>query len=302
MFRRHRFILTILLLALPHCGRVGPSYVRIINSDAGIQRDSADLVDTGLDQQIDTLHDSTPDTAITDGNQIGDGINTSDISDSNTPSDHSIHDIIPDTTVDSVIVDAPIVDAPIVDPNTLEVLAIEPLPGSILPGETVTFDWSGNSDKVKAWWLYVGTFPGGKTIVDTGDIGAKTSHTVSGLPTNGSPVWVRLWYKLFVVWKYFDFRYTAAAPTFISPIPGSVLTGSTVTFTWKANGIDVLDWWVWAYRGNQTFFDSGPLGKVFSITVNKLPTDGGPITLRLWYKTKGAWNFLDFSYITSGSS
>ena len=41
----------------------------------------------------------------------------------------------------------------------------------------------------------------------------EVSHTKSGLPTDGSPVWVRLWYREGGVWKVAgDFPYTAATP------------------------------------------------------------------------------------------
>jgi hypothetical protein len=85
-----------------------------------------------------------------------------------------------------------------------------PAPGSALTGTTVTFTWSAGSG-VSSYWLEVGTTLGGRNLYP----GANTtalSATVSGLPANGSVVYVRLWSRIGAAWQYNDYQYTAAIP------------------------------------------------------------------------------------------
>ena len=86
-----------------------------------------------------------------------------------------------------------------------------PEEGSILSGSTVKLSWSPNATSVSEWWLYVGSKQGSKDILNTGSMASSTlSRTVSNIPTNGQPVWVRLWWKTGGVWQSEDYAYTAS--------------------------------------------------------------------------------------------
>ncbi len=180
-----------------------------------------------------------------------------------------------------------------------------PAPGSTLSGSTETFSWIDNGTAVSEWWLWVGTSQGGQNILNSGSLGSSTSTTVSGLPTNGSTVYVRLWYKTGGSWQYEDFQYTAytnggggGTPEITSPVPGSTLSGSTETFNWTDNGTAVSEWWLWVgtSQGGQNILNSGSLGSSTSKTVSGLPTNGSQVYVRLWYKTGGSWQYEDFQY------
>ena len=186
-----------------------------------------------------------------------------------------------------------------------------PTPGSVLPGSTATFSWLGNGTNVLDWWVHVGTTQGAFNIKDTGSLGAGTfSTTVSGLPTNGSSVWVRLWYSIPSGWQFVDVQYTASGggaggggPAMIGPTPGSVLSGSSVTFSWAANGQSVRDWWihVGTNQGSFNLKDTGSLGAgTLSTTISGLPTNGSAVWVRLWYSTSSGWQFVDVQYTASG--
>ncbi len=84
-----------------------------------------------------------------------------------------------------------------------------PVPGSVLTDTTVTFQWTANGAAVTEWWLYIGTGPGAKDIYDSGSLGTATSDTVSGLPDDGSQIYVRLRFMVDGVWLFDDFQYTA---------------------------------------------------------------------------------------------
>jgi len=84
---------------------------------------------------------------------------------------------------------------------------ISPTPGSTLPSSTATFTWtqSGASE----YWLWIGTSPGMLNLYDANQ-GTNTSGTVSGLPTNGGAIYVRLFSWINSAWQYNDYAYTAA--------------------------------------------------------------------------------------------
>ena len=64
-------------------------------------------------------------------------------------------------------------------------------------------------DDVSQYWLSVGATAGG-TDYFNGEIGGALSYVVSGLPTDGRTVYVRLYSKIGEDWFYKDFTYTAA--------------------------------------------------------------------------------------------
>ncbi|QLQ30663.1 MAG: hypothetical protein HZT40_02460 [Candidatus Thiothrix singaporensis] len=54
-----------------------------------------------------------------------------------------------------------------------------------------------------AWQLLAGSSAGGSNYQDSGQLASTvTSRTVSGLPTDGSTVYVRLRYQIGGVWSY----------------------------------------------------------------------------------------------------
>lgn len=92
-------------------------------------------------------------------------------------------------------------------PAGATISSITPSNGSTLTGTSQTFSWTGTGNT--NYWLYVGTTTGAKNILDTGSLGTATSSTVNGLPTNGSTVYLRLWYLESGSWKFTDYTYTA---------------------------------------------------------------------------------------------
>ncbi len=180
-----------------------------------------------------------------------------------------------------------------------------PTPGTTLSGSSVNFTWAANGTSVSQWWIHVGTTQGAADLFDSGSLGGALSTTISGLPTSGGAVWVRLWYLDPSSWKSIDVQYTAATsgggggdPTMTSPAPGTILSGSSVNFSWSANGTSVSQWWihVGTSKGALDIFDSGSLGGALSTTVSNLPTNGGAVWIRLWYLDPTSWKSIDAQY------
>jgi hypothetical protein len=177
----------------------------------------------------------------------------------------------------------------------------DPVPGTTLQGSTVSFTWSSGGAPVTEWWLYAGRSAGASDLYDSRSLGAALSATVAGLPTDGSKVWIRLFFRLFDNWRHRDFEFTAGAPSLpaiATPSPGSTLAGASATFSWSANGASILEWWLYVGTtlGGAELHDSKSLGAQLSTTVSGLPTDGRQIFVRLWFRDASAWRFLDVQY------
>jgi len=188
-----------------------------------------------------------------------------------------------------------------VAPNTPEITS--PEPGSTLTGDFQEFTWKANGMVVTAWWMYVGSAGGMRDYCDSGDLGTTTSYTCSNLPTDGSTIYVTLWYFL-NGWYYEPHQYTACSgacdsmPEITSPAPDSTLTGSSEEFTWRDNGSNVTEWWLYVGSAEETYdyCDSGNLSTTTSYSCNNLPTDGSTIHVTLLYKLDGDWNTEPYQY------
>ena len=181
-----------------------------------------------------------------------------------------------------------------------------PAPGSTLTAATVTFSWTAGS-QVAERYLMVGTTMGGSQVY-AGYQGAATSKTVSGIPQDGSIVYVRLLSYLNGMWQAADYSYSGgsgtpppppapAKSTLTSPANGSTLTSSTVTFTWDA-GSQVAERYLMVgttMGGSQVF--AGYQGSATSRTVGGIPQDGSTVYVRLMSYINGMWEGADYSYM-----
>ena len=174
-----------------------------------------------------------------------------------------------------------------------------PAPGSTLASAAVIFNWSGNPCATQ-YWLYVGTGSPGSSNIFGASTGAGTSAAVSGLPTNGATVYVRLW-TLATSWTYVDYTYTSftlACTTTVmtSPVSGSTLTGTSATFTWVGN-VCASQFWLSVGTGapGATNIFDGSTGTSTSKVVTGLPASGETVYVRLW-TLAGSWSYIDSTY------
>lgn len=171
-----------------------------------------------------------------------------------------------------------------------------PAPGGVLPGATSTFKWT-NGTGVTSKWLYVGTTLGGADLYNAEQF-ALTQRTVSGLPTNASTVYVRLWSQLSGVWLYTDYSfrsYDATMAGMTSPANGATFGGASVTFNWT-NSTTAQTWLsVGTTIGGVDFFNAST-GTGTAQAVSGLPTNGVAIYVRLWTNQSSVWRFIDYHY------
>jgi len=185
---------------------------------------------------------------------------------------------------------------------------VPPQGGVLENGSLLQWSASGASTSgagTDEWWVHVGSGPGSKDYLDSGSLGGSQELIVDGLPSDGSSILhVRLWHrKSDVAWKYSDTTFTAgtrsSAVEITSPAGGDILSGSSDTFTWDANGLPVDQWWLYVgtTEGGSQIYDSGDLGTATSADVDGIVTDRSTVHLRLWYRfNKRRWRFVDASY------
>jgi serine protease len=128
-----------------------------------------------------------------------------------------------------------------------------------------------------------------------------TSYTATGLPTDGRTLYVRLWSLINGVWQYSDYTYTAAtviAVAMVSPVNGSTLTASSVTFQWTGTATQ-FGLWIGSTGVGSSNLATPPGTTATSYTATGLPTDGRTFYVRLWSLISGVWQYRDYTYIAA---
>lgn len=186
----------------------------------------------------------------------------------------------------------------VVDTQPLDPAVVtSPSNGATLSGSTQAFTWSAGTN-VTQYWLEAGTTSAASAYFSQ-DMGTSTSHTVTGLPTDGSTVRVTVWSSIGSSWttKYNDYVANAgAAATISSPSAGSTFSSSSQAFTWSS-GSGVTQYWLEAGTTSTpgAYFSQG-MGTSTSYTITGLPTDGSAVRVRLWSLLNGQWATEDADY------
>lgn len=169
-----------------------------------------------------------------------------------------------------------------------------PTPGSAL-GSSATFNWS-TVNGAQSYFMWIGFTVGQQDIYAAAVTNGST--TVTGLPQNGAPIYVRLFTQINNIWLYNDYVYQATIPkaAVLTPAQGSTLTGSSVGFTWSAAaGADAYYIWAGNAVGASNYYNAGQALNT-SGTVTGLPVDGSTVYLRLFTYTHNQWLFNDYTY------
>jgi 6-phosphogluconolactonase (cycloisomerase 2 family) len=185
-----------------------------------------------------------------------------------------------------------------------------PTPGSTLSGSTVTFTWSAGTGTIGGYWVDIGSTAGAHDYYSSGNLGNVLTTTVNGLPANGSTMYVTLYTEINGTWGNNAYTYTAfsagsAKAVMTSPVPGSTLSGSNVTFTWNA-GTGASAYWIdiGSTAGAHDYYSSGNLGNVLTTTINGLPANGSTMYVTLYTEINGTWgdNAYTYTAFSAGSA
>jgi uncharacterized protein YkwD len=95
--------------------------------------------------------------------------------------------------------------SPTPPPSATKASMTSPANGSTLPPSSVVFRWTAVSG-ASQYYMYIGTSPGSNNLLSA-SLGTGTSATVSGYPSNGSTIYVRLWTLVSSTWQYNDYNY-----------------------------------------------------------------------------------------------
>ena len=82
----------------------------------------------------------------------------------------------------------------------------------------------------------------------------------------------------------------------ISPVPGSIFTGSTVTFQWTAGSATAYGLTIGSSAGGTDIYNSGTALHTLSQTVTNIPTDGRTVYVRLYSQVNNTWSFKSYTY------
>ena len=150
------------------------------------------------------------------------------------------------------------------DPDPVVDVAVmtSPANGATLAGSSQTFKWSSTTG---SYWLYVGTSIGSNNLYSQSQSG--TSVTVSGLPTDGSNVYVRLWTNT-GTWEYKDYTYKAYTPSSNCVAPTvSVTSKTTNSVSLKWNNTGANSYYIYARQqgGNWWLVNSGITSTSYTI-------------------------------------
>jgi len=169
-----------------------------------------------------------------------------------------------------------------------------PSNGSTLTGSSETFTWTqGGSTQ---FWLTAGNAPGGNNYYNSGNLGNVLTTNVTGLPTDGSQVYVTLFSYVDGQWVYTQDTYTAAGggllATILTPTNNTEVDGTSVTFTWT-NPSNSDNYWldIGSVAGGNDIYQSGNLGNATTTTVTDMPNNGEEVYGTLWTFTGGQWYY-----------
>ena len=177
-----------------------------------------------------------------------------------------------------------------------------PTPGSTLTGASAVFTWTQGSGQT-ARYLSIGTTQGGQDLY-SGYVTSMSSVTLNNLPTDGRTIYVDLGSYMNGAWTDRLYTYTAysaaAVPSqMLSPGAGTVLAGSTVTFTWNAGSrVSARYLSVGTTLGGSQIYGADQ-GTALSRTVTNLPTNGGTVYVRLTSTINGVAQSNDYTYIAA---
>ncbi len=181
-------------------------------------------------------------------------------------------------------------------------MIVAPRNGSTLTFSSDQFTWTAGAGT--QFWLTAGSTQGGNNYYNSGNLGDVLTTTVTGLPTDGSQVYVTLFSYVNGQWVYTQDTYTAyslqsALAVMTTPSQNGVeIDGTQFTFAWSAGTMGMAYWLdIGSFPGGNNIYQSGPLGPyTLMTTVTDLPNNGSEIAVTLWTEIDGQWYYNQYGY------
>jgi hypothetical protein len=171
-----------------------------------------------------------------------------------------------------------------------------PAPTSIFTSNVVQFTWSPGGG-VTDYDLHLSAVaPGDADLYSSGQ-NTGTTTVVSKLPTNGGPIYARLYSIINGVTYYNDYTYTALSiAKLTSPVSGSTLTSTDLAFKWSAANVSAqYDLHLSTVAaGDADLYSSGHVAGTAAVA--KVPGNGETVFARLYTIIGGGTYYNDFTY------
>jgi hypothetical protein len=160
------------------------------------------------------------------------------------------------------------------------------------------FRWTSVADAL-AYYLYVGTTPGSKDVVNTGELQA-TSYTAPSLPT-GQTLYARIYTKTTSGWQHSQVSFKISVVPhawFIYPLDGSMSISLDRTFQWTAvAGAEAYRLEVGTTPGGFDVLNSGNiLDTSYRAPQAVLGLSQSILYARIWTKYGGVWRYYDVAF------
>lgn len=160
-----------------------------------------------------------------------------------------------------------------------------PTHGAVISSSCTTIAWTPVSGAL-SYYLYLGTTPGAKDLIDFGETQA-TSRFAGLLPANQT-LYGRIWTKLASGWVYNDSQFTTFLSTLTSPAPNALDIGTAGLFTWTANAnVQKYYLYVGDTPGANNVINTGEITQT-SYPMTGLPV-GTTLYAKLWTRVGGCW-------------
>jgi hypothetical protein len=173
---------------------------------------------------------------------------------------------------------------------------IYPTDGSTSVDYVQPFRWSAVAG-AQAYYLYVGTTPGGRDLVNSGEL-ATTSYLVTNSFPTGQTLYARISTEVNGYWLSSDITFTAGSEqaTFIYPSDGSTGVDWTQQFRWTpVSGAQAYYLYVGTTLGGRDLVNSGELSQTSYSIAGALPASN-TLYARILTKLSGRWFSSDITF------
>lgn len=177
--------------------------------------------------------------------------------------------------------------------------------GATLSGSSQLFNW--NAGTATAFKFSAGSSQGADNYYNDNTQITGSSHTVTGLPTDGSTVHITFHYLMNGTWSKLYYTYLAKNDNaggelgVTSPVDGATLTGASQTFTWNPGQATGFWFYAGSSRGAQDYYRNPSQLSGTSHTVTGLPTDGSTVYITFHHLSNGSWSQLHYTYTAANN-
>jgi hypothetical protein len=152
--------------------------------------------------------------------------------------------------------------------------------------------WTGVPD-AEAYYLYVGTTPGSRDLVDSGET-LDTEYFIQNL-SRTQPLYARLWTKAGGIWRYIDRTFVPHPAAVLYPIDGSTNANLSFPIQWTpVPDAQAYYLYVGTTVGAKNLVDSRETQETWYLGRN-LPA-GQTLYARLWTKINNSWLYTDSTF------